>query len=287
MKAIENRHLTGERALFFERGSEITGCLFDDGESPLKHSSDIKIKDCTFGWKYPLWYSKNIEVENTRLLNTARSGIWYTENITMTDCTVDAPKTFRRAKGITLTRVDLNNAEETLWSCSEVRLTDVHAVGDYFGMNCEDVVLERVRIDGNYCFDGAKRVRVTDSVLNSKDAFWNCEDVRVEHSTIIGEYLAWNTRRLTLVDCTVESDQGLCYVDELIMENCRTERTELAFEYSTVNARLLSSVDSVKNPLSGRIEAESIGRIIHEPERVDVSATEIIPRDGVYNAVKE
>ena len=56
MKLINEQLLTGERALFKSRNLNIINSNFFDGESPLKESKDINIKDCVFGWKYPLWY---------------------------------------------------------------------------------------------------------------------------------------------------------------------------------------------------------------------------------------
>ena len=54
MKRIENQVLTGERALFQSHDAEILSCRFEDGESPLKESRDLRLTDCTFAWKYPL-----------------------------------------------------------------------------------------------------------------------------------------------------------------------------------------------------------------------------------------
>ena len=68
----------------------------------------------------------------------------------------------------------------------------------------------------------------------------------------------------------------MCYVKNLVMQNCKVADTDLAFEYSSVNATLTGKVDSVKNPTSGRIEAEEIGELILEKDKVDLSATEII-----------
>ena len=42
------------------------------------------------------------------------------------------------------------------------------------------------------------------------------------------------------------------------------EGTDLAFEYSEVEADIKGSILSVKNPKSGTIEADSIGEIILE-----------------------
>ena len=91
------------------------------------------------------------------------------------------------------------------------------------------------------------------SKLISKDAFWNCENVTVYDSVIIGEYLGWNSKNFKFVNCTIESNQGLCYIENLKMVNCTLIKTDLAFELSTVECDINSSIDSVKNPISGTI----------------------------------
>ena len=53
----------------------------------------------------------------------------------------------------------------------------------------------------------------------------------VYDSTIIGEYLAWNSKNVTFINCTIESLQGLCYIENLKMINCTLMNTTLAFEY--------------------------------------------------------
>ena len=53
----------------------------------------------------------------------------------------------------------------------------------------------------------------------------------------------------------------MCYMDGVELCDCRLVRTDLAFEYSLVNAKIDSGIVSVKNPI-GRIEAESIDEII-------------------------
>ena len=275
MKELRNGKFEGERALFFAKDLAIYDSVFENGESPLKESRNIEIYKTSFRWKYPIWYSNDVKVSDSVLETTARSGIWYTHNIEIVNSVIDAPKTFRRASGITLKNVRLNEALETMWSCRGISLTDVYVKGDYFAMNCENIVARNLTIDGNYAFDGAKNVEIHDSVLNSKDAFWNCENVVVYNSVIDGEYLGWNSRSVRLVNCKIRSNQGMCYMDNLVLENCVLEATDLAFEYSTVNAVVDSHIDSVKNVTAGRVTAQSIGEIIMEEDRVDVSKTVI------------
>ncbi len=254
---------------------KITNSVFADGESPLKHGSDLVLDHVSFEWKYPLWYTRQVTATHCSLLETARSGIWYTENVSFTDSSIAAPKTFRRSKGIYLTRVDMPNADETLWSCQDIRLDQVSARGDYFAMNASGIRASHLRLTGNYGFDGASDIEVTDSILLSKDAFWNCHDVVVRDSTIIGEYLGWNSSNLTFINCTIESLQGLCYIDNLVMRGCRLINTTLAFEYSNVDAEIEGPVDSIINPSSGVIRCESVGELVLDPERVDPSRTQI------------
>lgn len=278
MKEIKDQLLTGERALFFGRDLIITNSTFADGESPLKESENIELSECLFRWKYPLWYSKNIKLTNCTLDETARAGIWYTHCISMKDCTVSAPKTFRRSTDIVLENVSLTHASETLWACKKVTLKEVTVCGDYFGMNCEDLDISELTLNGNYGFDGAKNLTIKNSRLLTKDAFWNCENVTVQDSFISGEYIGWNSRNLTFINCTIESLQGLCYIDNLVLKNCKLLNTTLAFEYSTVQADIDGKVDSVLNPSGGTICADEIGELIIERDRVDPEKTVIICR---------
>lgn len=279
MEKITDKVLTGERALFQTRGLQIVGCTFADGESPLKESADIDISRTLFDWKYPIWYSRNVAVRDSRLTVNARAGIWYTRDISLENCSIESPKTFRRSNNIRISDCDMPNAEETLWACRGVKLERIKAKGDYFAMNTEDAECNALELDGNYSFDGAKNVVITSSRLISKDAFWNSENVTVKDSFISGEYLGWNAKNLTFINCTLESLQGLCYVENLKLVNCKLINTTLAFEYSTVEADIVGSVDSVKNPVSGRIVADGFGEIIMQADKVDVSATEIIIRE--------
>ncbi len=279
-KIIRQEFLTGERALFMGKNLDIYDTIFDDGESPLKESRDINLYGSMFKWKYPLWYSKNIVAEDCHWFEMARAGVWYTDNIAVRRTLIQAPKNFRRCKGLELTDVTFTNAEETLWSCDDVTIDYVTAKGDYFAMNSNNMKIDDLKLDGNYSFDGCKNVEVRNSNLLSKDAFWNTENVTVYDSFISGEYLGWNAKNLTLINCTIESLQGMCYIDNLVMKNCKLINTTLAFEYSTVDADICSKIDSVMNPTSGTIKAKHIDNLIIEKDKVDPSKTKIIVQEG-------
>lgn len=281
MKTINGGLFEGERALFASKGLHIDGAIFANGESPLKESANLELAACMFKWKYPLWYCNGVEVSDSAFFEMARAGIWYTNNISVKNTVIEAPKAFRRCTGVKLDGVQFTNAAETLWSCRDIDMKNVTARGDYFAMNCEGMEIDGLTLVGNYSFDGAKNVKIRNSKLLSKDAFWNADNVEVYDSFISGEYLGWNARRLTLVNCTIESLQGLCYVGELTMRGCRMPGTTLAFEYSQVDADIIGDIPSVIDPAGGRITADSIGELIINADRVDPTATKIVCRkDG-------
>ena len=265
MQEVRQALLTGERAEFQASDKRYIDTIFDDGESPLKHAHAIELESSSFKWKYPLWYCSDISAKDCTWFEMARAGVWYTDNIRVEDCTFEAPKNFRRCHDVSLRNVDFVNAEETLWACSNVSLNNVSARGDYLAMNCSDIKADNLRLVGNYPFDGARNIEISNSRLISKDCFWNCENVTVRDSFISGEYLAWNSRNVTFENCTIESLQGLCYVDNLLLRNCRLINTTLAFEYSNVDADIHSTVDSVFNPSSGTIRVDAIKELTLDP----------------------
>lgn len=280
MEKFKQRLLTGERALFKSSQLYIDDCTFADGESPLKESCDIELVNSMFKWKYPLWYCKNITLDKCTFFENARAGVWYTENLSFSNGIIQAPKNFRRCNELVLSNVSFSDAAETLWSCKNVCLKNVFARGDYFAMNCENVQADELNLVGNYSFDGVKNAVLRNCKLLTKDAFWNSENITVYDSFISGEYLGWNAKNLTLINCTVESLQGMCYIDNLVMKNCKLLNTTLAFEYSTVNAEIVSGIDSVLNPLGGSITADYIGELIVERDKVDPQQTVIVCKNA-------
>jgi hypothetical protein len=75
---------------------------------------------------------------------------------------------------------------------------------------------------------------------------------------------------ITLVD-TARS--GMCYMENVKMENCTIINTDLAFKYSTVDIQTNSRIDSVKNPISGTITATGIGELILDNPEIAAERT--------------
>ena len=277
MKEILNEHFSGERALFQRNGLRISGTVFDDGEAPLKHNAYIELSDCTFDAKYPVWYSENVKLSNCTIHENGSEGLWYTTEVSVADTVIESEKCFRHSNGISMKNVVFTNGDETLWKCANIRMDRVRVNGDYFAMDCDGMEVSRLELKGSKAFDGVKNITVRKSVISGNDCFWNCQNVMIYDSVITGKCFGWNSRNITLVNCTVESLQGMCFIENLVLKNCKLPNTTLAFEYSeNISADIKGGIDSVKNPAGGLIMAESIGEIIMENENVDVSRTKII-----------
>lgn len=67
----------------------------------------------------------------------------------------------------------------------------------------------------------------------------------------------------------------MCYIENLVMKNCRLLNTTLAFEYSTVDVEVKGKIDSVMNPSGGTIQADYIEELIIEKDKVDPDKTVI------------
>ena len=264
MKLIKDQEFGGERPLYTLHDAKLENVTIHLGESSIKESGNIEAEDCTFEGKYVFWECRGFKTTNCLYRESARSSLWYSENGTLVNCRVEAPKMFRRMKGIRIENCDFTNAQETLWDCDDVVIKDSRIENaDYLGMHTNNVSIENYHQEGNYSFQYSKNVEIKNSLLNSKDAFWECENVTLTDCEVNGEYLGWYSKNLRLIRCHITGEQPLCYCENLYMEDCTMgEDANLAFEYSTIEATIKGHVHSIKNPTSGNIEVESVGEII-------------------------
>lgn len=275
MKFIEQEYIQGGRALSNIRNAKIINSVFYDGESPLKHSSNIEIIASVFKWKYPLWHCQNLNCYNCTFVDGARSGVWYSNQILFDNCSINTEKMFRKTKNIKLSNVTFPVAKETLWMCENIILNNVFANGDYFAMNSNNLTIDRLKLYGNYSFDGCENIEVRNSVLISKDAFWNCKNVTVIDSVIIGEYLAWYSENITFINCIIESSQGFNTIKKLKITGGTLIKTTMAFECcEELKVDVSCHIDSVKNPISGRIKAKKIGNIENNSDKIVIIETD-------------
>ena len=264
MKIIKDQEFGGERPLYTLHDARLENVTIHLGESSIKESGNIEAEDCTFEGKYVFWECRGFKTTNCLYRESARSSLWYSQDGTLVNCRVEAPKMFRRMNGIHIEGCTFTNAQETLWDCDDVVIKNSRIENaDYLGMHTNNVRIENYHQEGNYSFQYSKNVEIKNALLNSKDAFWECENVTLIDCEINGEYLGWYSKNLRLIRCHITGEQPLCYCENLYMEDCTMgEDANLAFEYSTIQARIKGKVHSIKNPTSGNIEVDSVGEII-------------------------
>lgn len=265
-KLIEHMQYDEERALYHAQHCDIKDCIFAgpvDGESVLKESRDIALQDCSFSLRYPLWHVEGFSMEHVSMDEKTRAAIWYAKEGNIKDCTLNGIKAVRECEHITLENCEVDSPEFG-WKSSNIILKDTHIASEYIFMDSKDVKLNHVTMKGKYSFQYMENLEICDSVLDTKDAFWHSKNVTVRDSVVKGEYLAWFSEGLTLINCKISGTQPLCYCTNLKLVNCTMEDTDLAFEYSEVEAEVLGHIISVKNPKSGIIRADSVGEVIRE-----------------------
>ena len=271
MKEIKDKTFDEERALYALSDAVVENCRFEgpaDGESALKESHDITVRASDFALRYPFWHMTDSAILNCTLRDTCRAALWYAGQIRIADSELLGIKAVRECENVGITGCRAVSPEFG-WFCRNLTIENSEITGEYFLLHSENILLRGVTLHGKYSFQYCKNVTIYDSVLDTKDAFWETENVTVYNSVVKGEYLAWYAKNLRLVNCRISGTQPLCYAKGLVLENCTMEGCVLSFEYSEVDATVSGHIDSVKNPLCGRIVADSIGEILFDENRRD------------------
>jgi len=263
-RLIENKQYDEERALYNLKDAQLQGCKFAgpaDGESALKEARNVALERCDFSLRYPLWHVEGFSLDNCSMDEKTRAAIWYSQNGNIQNSNLGGIKALRECQNITISGSKIYSLEFG-WKCDGVTLEDSQIHAEYLFLDSRNIRLNRVQMSGKYSFQYVENLEITDSVLDTKDAFWHAKNVTVRNSTVKGEYLAWFSEGLTLINCKIIGTQPLCYCKDLTLIDCTMENTDLSFEYSDVEATVTGHIDSVKNPRSGHIVADSVGEII-------------------------
>ena len=272
MEKIVKKNYSGERSLFGAKNLFLEDVAFLEGESPLKETSHIELLNCSFSWKYPLWYSNRLKVRRCRFYNESHAGIWYTKDSSFDGCSFEEGKNFRHSKGLWISNCVFSKAAETLWWCQDIKVSNSTFTGDYLGLGITDSSFDCMKLDGNYPFDGSRNIHIKNSTLRSKDAFWNSENVLIEDSVIEGEYFGWNSTNVTLVRTKIISHQGFCYMDKVTLIDCEMVDSDLTFEYvSNANVEIAKGELDLKNPISGTFLAPSYKNILLNDGKIEKS----------------
>lgn len=264
MEIIRDRQFGGERPLFGAHDTRFENIVITDGESGIKCCKNLECYDSKFYGKYPWWHVDGSIVEKCYFAPESRSAIWYSNDMVMRDCVIDGPKFFREMNNLRVENVKINDADETFWRVNGLvaKNLELHG-GTYPFMFSKDIYVDGLKSDAKYVFQYCKNVEVHNAHIITKDSFWECDGVTVYDSVLDGEYLAWHSKNIRFVRCHISGEQPLCYSENVTLEDCTFDAAcDRAFEDSVnVNATICGSITEVKNPVSGHIVADKIGRI--------------------------
>jgi hypothetical protein len=267
MEIIRDKQFGGERPLFGVKDVRLENIEIVDGESGIKCCNNVEADNCRFYGKYPWWHVDGSLITNCYFAVGSRSAIWYSDNMTMKDSVIDGPKFFREMNNLTLENVTINDADETFWNVKGIKVKNLKLhEGTYPFMNCEDIYIDGLECESKYIFQYCKNLELHHANIVTKDSFWECENVTVYDSVIDSEYIAWHSKNVRFVRCHIKGDQPLCYLDGIVLEDCTFDPgCDRAFEDSkNIEADIRGGITEIKNPISGRIHAGSIGRITYD-----------------------
>ena len=266
MRIIENKTFDMERALYGSNDILVRNCAFDgpaDGESAMKEGANIRAESCYFNLRYPFWHDSGLVITDSEMTELCRAALWYSDRVQIKSTKLHGIKALRECSEVLIQNCDIDSPEFG-WSVRGIHMEDTAAASEYFMMRAENLTFFSVSLNGKYSFQYIKNARFENCVFETKDAFWHGENITVKNSVVKGEYLAWYSDNLTLINCKIIGTQPFCYCKNLKLVDCEMIDTDLAFEKSQVDAVITTKVDSIKNPMSGKIQALDVGELIFD-----------------------
>ena len=267
MELVKDKQYGGERPLFGSHDMRLDNITIVDGESGIKCCKNLECVNSKFYGKYPWWHVDGSVIEDCYFAPGSRSAIWYSNDMVMRNCVIDGPKFFREMRNLELENVKITDADETFWKIDGLKIRNVELhEGTYPFMFSKNIYVYGLKSDSKYVFQYCKNVEVHNAEITTKDSFWECENVTVYDSKLDGEYLAWHSKNVKLVRCHISGEQPLCYLDGITLEDCTFDPAcDRAFEDSSnIDAQIRGAIAEVKNPISGHIVADAIGRITYD-----------------------
>ena len=257
-----------ERAFYGTKNVHFKNIIIDgieQGESAFKECRNITFEDTRIILKYTIWHCHNINVTKTILEATSRASIWYCNNIEITNCNIYCVKACRNCSNIII-KDSIIESEDFAWKCESIRLENCKVRGSTVTpmLDCTNVTIDGCDIVAKYLLQYSNNINIYNSSIDTKDCLWHAKNAYCKNCKLLGEYLAWYSENVVLENCHIDSIQPLCYCKKLKLINCTMSNSNLAFEYSDVEADVRSHVDSIRNVLNGKVVVDSLGEYVQD-----------------------
>lgn len=270
-KKIEGRTFDADHPMPISAGVNLYDCVFVGGESVLKNVRDISMENCSFSLCSPLWNVQNFRIDDSRLDETVVSAIHGCETGKIIDSDIKGPQAVHECNNIVIHDCCIFSSEFG-WNCDGLSLEECNIHADSILRGSRNIKLDNTEIRGNAALQDAESVQIYNSFLHSANALQNCRNVTIVDSLLKGDLLGWDCENITLIGSRIQGLQPLCHCRGLKLIDCVMEGSELAFEYSDVKANIVGHLNSVKNPLSGKIVADSVGQVVMDDDALESTA---------------
>ncbi len=127
-------YLNDERALYGSRDLTVSKCSFDgpaDGESAFKKCKNITAESCFFNLRYPFWHDSTVKIENSEMTALCRAALWYSDNIEIENTKLHGIKALRECENIKLVDCDIISSEFG-WFARNIVMNDCTAKSESF-----------------------------------------------------------------------------------------------------------------------------------------------------------
>lgn len=151
---IEGRNFDEERALYHLQDTEVKRCTFageQDGESVLKEARNIKVSQCEFSLRYPLWHVQKYELVNSTLDENTRAPIWYSNHGIINECKINGIKMLRECGNTQISDCEIDS-KEFGWKCHDIEINNSKIYSEYIFLDSKNIKLNYVTFSGKYSF---------------------------------------------------------------------------------------------------------------------------------------
>ena len=181
-------------------------------------------------------------------------------NLTFKDCTINSEDFGWKSEGVTIAN------------------SKISGVTPFF--DSSNINIDGAEINAKYLLQYSENIKMLNTTVETKDCFWHAKNVYCKNCKLVGEYLAWYSENCVFENCHIDSIQPLCYCKKLKLINCTMSNSNLAFEYSDVEADIKGHVDSIRNILSGKVVVDSLGEYVQDEHVLECNGVvEIRPKD--------
>ena len=151
-----------ERALYNIKNTEVRDCTFAgpaDGESVLKETRNVLVKNCDFSLRYPLWHARGFELDNVTMDELTRAAIWYSYDGVIKNTKMGGIKALRECENI---RIEDSSAKspEFGWRTRGLEIKRSEMESEYFLFECKDVTIDELKMKGKYSFQYVENIDI-------------------------------------------------------------------------------------------------------------------------------